>query len=283
MNPKNLIPIAAFFIGAASGVLGAWYILDKKYSLRADEEIESIKEWARGEVLRYKNRAEQAEAQHEADQESIRSTVNVQESEHLVSFAKPSLVDAVRQSRASRYHNVPQKVRNPEFQMQSPHDGAEHIPTREEDPAAYEHPEDDPPEDDDISETPDWADEEAQESRVSNRETGTSNGSSGPYVISESEFSYGDLPQDKETVNYYDGDDTLIDEDESVMIIEDTIGYEALREFNEDDIVYVRNERLGVDYEVILNHGSWSHEMLGIEEDPREYDRRRRMRDGEWN
>lgn len=66
---------------------------------------------------------------------------------------------------------------------------------------------------------------------------------------------------EQQTLQYYEGDHVLTDINEIIIPdIEATIGPDALDhfgEFGEEDIVRVRNTRLGIDYEVIRIHGSY--------------------------
>lgn len=85
-----------------------------------------------------------------------------------------------------------------------------------------------------------------------------------PYVITQDEC--GDTGNDIECLVYYDGDGVLATESEEVLSIGDTIGEEALLRF-ENDLVYIRNERLGLDYEVRFEHGSYAHMVMGADYD----------------
>jgi predicted ATPase with chaperone activity len=81
-----------------------------------------------------------------------------------------------------------------------------------------------------------------------------------PYVISLEQFSEGALESD--TLYYYEEDDTLADtQEEQISDYVDLIGEDVLDRFGEKsedpDIVYVRNEKMGIDYEVILLHKSF--------------------------
>lgn len=85
----------------------------------------------------------------------------------------------------------------------------------------------------------------------------------GPYVITPEQYDDEMLMQDKVTLIYYNGDDVLADEaDERVDI--SCIGEEALGHFGEyhDNTVYIRNERLGTDYEVVLDEAAY-RDILG--------------------
>lgn len=61
---------------------------------------------------------------------------------------------------------------------------------------------------------------------------------------------------DKETLIFYEEDGVLTDQYDHVIGLNETIGEEALNHFGEEeeDIVYVRNNKLMIDYEVILEH-----------------------------
>ncbi len=79
-----------------------------------------------------------------------------------------------------------------------------------------------------------------------------------PFVISEQEFSYPVEEGDeyaKITLKYYPQGQVLLDEDEDVIDdVEGYIGWRSLNRFgdesNNPDVVYVRNRRMEVDFEV---------------------------------
>ena len=84
-----------------------------------------------------------------------------------------------------------------------------------------------------------------------------------PYVISYEEFSEEHLDFNKNTITWFDGDETLTDEREEVIPeVVSYVGEDALTRFgdgsHDENIVYVRNERMGVDFEVVLNKGKYS-------------------------
>lgn len=80
-----------------------------------------------------------------------------------------------------------------------------------------------------------------------------------PYVISPDEFGEIDA-YEKISLSYYN-DQILADEDD-VMVedIENTIGCDSLNHFGEyeDDSVFVRNNRLKCDYEILIDHRNFS-------------------------
>ena len=88
-----------------------------------------------------------------------------------------------------------------------------------------------------------------------------------PYIISSDDFAETNA-YDKLTFVYYEEDDTLADESEEIVRdIDGTIG-EALVSFGKNsgdpDIVYVRNERICIDYEVIREKKSYQTTILGL-------------------
>lgn len=78
-----------------------------------------------------------------------------------------------------------------------------------------------------------------------------------PYVISPGEFINEQPYYDKITLEYYQ-DDVLCNaiSEEVIVDMDTTIGLDSLNHFGEyeDDVVYVRNEKLSTDYEVIFQH-----------------------------
>lgn len=102
-----------------------------------------------------------------------------------------------------------------------------------------------------------------------------------PYVISLEEYEAEEMVEmddgreypvrarDKITLTYYEKDDTLVlDQNGEVLDIEETVGNDALNRFGEyeKDTVYVRNDNLGADYEVVREHGSYSKDVLGFDD-----------------
>lgn len=82
-----------------------------------------------------------------------------------------------------------------------------------------------------------------------------------PRVISQEEYSHDEAGQDfaKQTIHFYGKHQTLLDEEDEVIAqndVERTVGWRSLRRFgdksNQPDVVYVRNEALETDFEVVL-------------------------------
>lgn len=81
-----------------------------------------------------------------------------------------------------------------------------------------------------------------------------------PYVISPDEF---DELDDYEAISltYYEGDGVLTDDmDCPVENVDDVVGYDSLRHFGEyeEDSVFVRNDEMKADYEILLDVRKYS-------------------------
>ena len=78
-----------------------------------------------------------------------------------------------------------------------------------------------------------------------------------PFQISEDAWCEGVPGYGSESLSYYLDGDLLIDDESGVLDIDETIGQDALEEFRnfetKDDIIFVRNPKLGMDYEVSLS------------------------------
>lgn len=90
-----------------------------------------------------------------------------------------------------------------------------------------------------------------------------------PYVISQEEFMEAAPGYEQTTVTYFKGDDVLSDDrDETIDEIDDAVGEDNLKRFghgsHDNNIVYIRNEKLELDFEVIHSTGKYSKEILGF-------------------
>ncbi len=78
-----------------------------------------------------------------------------------------------------------------------------------------------------------------------------------PFLISEDAWSEGVPGYGSESLSYYLDGDLLINDESEVLDIDEFIGQDALEEFRnfetKDDLIFVRNPKLGMDYEVSLS------------------------------
>jgi hypothetical protein len=110
-----------------------------------------------------------------------------------------------------------------------------------------------------------------------------------PYVITEAEYRI-DRPEfEKDSLTYYAGDDTLAEENGNYIPDKNgTAGNHNLLECfgmgsGDDRLLYIRNERVMADFEINLNDGKYTKEVLDVEEEDDTPQRRviKKMRRGE--
>lgn len=94
-------------------------------------------------------------------------------------------------------------------------------------------------------------------------------GGADPYVITVEEFMQDNEDYSKITVTYYEYDNTLSSEDDSIIQThEKFLGMDFMNyigwESGSDHTVYVRNDNLSSDYEILVDPGSYEEEVLGI-------------------
>ena len=92
-----------------------------------------------------------------------------------------------------------------------------------------------------------------------------------PYVLTEEEFMEGELDHSQVSLTYYEEDDVLLGADEiPIEEIDATLGRHNLDRFgygsNDNNLLYIRNERIQVDYEVIRTGASYAQMMMGSSE-----------------
>lgn len=88
-----------------------------------------------------------------------------------------------------------------------------------------------------------------------------------PYILHKDEFMNDEMGFDQDTWTYYKGDDILVDEtDTPVYNFHENTGPLTFGHGSGDpSVVYIRNEDLKAEYEVVLNDGYYSVEILGLE------------------
>lgn len=102
-----------------------------------------------------------------------------------------------------------------------------------------------------------------------------------PYILHREEFHTGDAGHDQSTLTYFAGDDVLCDERDTPVDNRDAmVGDENLEKFghgSEDpNVVYIRNEPLGIDFEIVRSEGKFAQEVHGFSEDELQHSERRR-------
>jgi hypothetical protein len=98
-----------------------------------------------------------------------------------------------------------------------------------------------------------------------------------PYIIHQDEFIDNQLEFQQKTWTYYAGDDILSDErDEVVVRPELVVGEENLKKFghgaDDTDVLFVRNEKVGVEFEICRSWKSYASEVQGMDPEERALD-----------
>jgi hypothetical protein len=106
-----------------------------------------------------------------------------------------------------------------------------------------------------------------------------------PYVISFEEFAENEGSHEQATLTYYAGDDILADaKDDPIDNTEKVVGDDNLLRFghgsSDPNVVYVRNEALDLDFEIVKSNGEFAREVLGFIEHSDQRGSRRRENHG---
>jgi hypothetical protein len=96
-----------------------------------------------------------------------------------------------------------------------------------------------------------------------------------PYIIHEDEFAENETQYRQESLTWYAGDEILADENEDkIETPNDIVGLENLSRFGHGsgdyNVVFVRNNERQMEYEISRVPNSFSEEVLGIHDEPRE-------------
>lgn len=79
-----------------------------------------------------------------------------------------------------------------------------------------------------------------------------------PYEITEEEYDDNSNEFEKESLYYYRGNYTLVDDSDNVVDTEDAdilLGSDWVDLMNNNGIIYIRNEKVKTDYEIVVNSG----------------------------
>ena len=94
----------------------------------------------------------------------------------------------------------------------------------------------------------------------------------GPYVITEDEFNDNEVGYTQVSITYYAGDDILTDDKDAPVEDPESIVGDALSRFGEgvseagQNMVFVRNTKIELDFEVTRSFGKYGIEVAGLPE-----------------
>jgi hypothetical protein len=101
-----------------------------------------------------------------------------------------------------------------------------------------------------------------------------------PYIIHKNEFHEGFEEHEQSTLTFFTGDDVLCDErDAPIDDVDALVGLENLEQFGHGsgdvNVVYIRNEPLGRDIEIVRSSGKFATEVHGFQDDELKHSERR--------
>jgi len=236
MNKQLLISFAIFATGACVGFLIGKKVCEEKYAQLAQEEIDSVKEFLK--------------VKHEAIAKDISAGLSEgikdgQKIQRMGSGMTRSSLDGTytdQYSQAKAQYGIASPGRDNEFRDAAGMTEAD----MNIDPSAVYH--------------------ERDLSDVDR---------SAPYLIDDREYTDEFEHHDKITLYYYRVDDVLCEENEEIIDeVEETVGFDALSKLEMQTSVWVRNEPISTDYEIISLNKSYAETVyrIGVEENlsPRE-------------
>ncbi len=90
-----------------------------------------------------------------------------------------------------------------------------------------------------------------------------------PYIISKDEYFQGEKDYAQETLTFYEEDDTLVDsQDQPIPDSDAAVGDINMQKFGhgsgDNNVVYIRNDRMELDFEVLKSKNSYVQDVLGL-------------------
>lgn len=91
-----------------------------------------------------------------------------------------------------------------------------------------------------------------------------------PFILSQEEYMDNEFDYQQPTLTYFAEDDVLVDDkDKPIDEIDSTVGEGNLTRFGhgskDNRILYIRNNKLSMDFEVVKNEGSYARDVLGFQ------------------
>lgn len=228
---KKLFGVIMFAVGAAVGSAVTWKLVKTKYEQIAEEEIASVKDELLGQREEYTNLMVKMKKQlkESATYESLQNSDEAAaEEEDNEYYPDDDERDFTEQEKQQiEYYKITSKYRASE-------DNGDDENGKEGDEG----------EDDEVPYI------------------------NGPYVISPEDFNCSPPGYNAQTLDYF-ADGVLADDWGVILDLDETIGEDAINHFGEyvDDIVYVRNERTEIDYEVTRDPRTYA-EVVRTNPDP---------------
>ncbi len=92
-----------------------------------------------------------------------------------------------------------------------------------------------------------------------------------PYIIHVDEFTNDTAQYEQVSVTYYEGDETLADEQDKIIDdMDGAIGGKQLLRWGhgsgDNNVVYIRNNKRGLDFEILRSEGKYGVEVMGFDD-----------------
>lgn len=243
---RSLSNLIFFVSGIAVGGVSTFLAVKGYFEAKADDEIASVK-------AAYDKHMEDIEGSKSSMDGEIHGPETIDDAEPGVIKVKSSYVNSSLNNKPplkdyAKYFKNKDEETVSSGDMQISRDPSEDMIEKE--LAEAEHPEDDEPytPEEDEAEQDNYdmykLNEDHKKAIEENRP---------PYVIEVSDFELTCAHYPKVTLHYYIQDDIVLTDDDEVVNVHDLLGdciEESGFDQNEDDLLYVRNDRLGVDYEI---------------------------------
>jgi hypothetical protein len=225
--------LAAFGCGAVVGGVITAAVLDRRYRLKynqiADDEIEHMKDFYREKEAELLDEQKKIVSQPKPDLDEM--------AKHLARDADKRETEAIIE--ANRYAEAAE--------------AAEELAEREEAEAEERNA---------FVDLPPWNYDRELASRTNEV----------PFIMHFEEYQQSECSH-QVTITYFEGDDVLVDESDEVISKKDeVVGMENLNKFGhgsfDPNVVYVRNPKLDIEYEILRHQGHYATEILGLNEEP---------------
>lgn len=242
---QSLKNVLIFLSGAAAGGVTTWLSVKKYYELKADLEVESVREAYNRKIEKYEPTKSSVDGELEGP-ETIEDDEDARLGKTKSSIVrelnnKPPLTDYTKYFKAKENG----KTLDLKETLRDAKEDAKDI-----DPAELEGPQDDEP----------YTDEEDNEEQMAydDHKLNGAHKDAGPaHVIDKSDFELTCENYDKITLLYYQPDDMLTNEEDEVIGWSDIVGEEvetALENTsftsNDDELIHVRSDVLMTDFEI---------------------------------
>lgn len=249
---QNLKNFVCFLTGAAAGGVSTWLAVKKYYELKADLEVESVKEAYNRKVEKFEPVKSSVDGEIEGPDEIDEDIKQGRTKSSIVKELnnKPPLTDYTKffkEKGNEKTLDLKETLRDAKSDAESEEDA---VYGEDIDPAELESPEDDKP----------YTDEEDANEQIAfdDHQLNGAHKDAGPAcAIDISDFELTCANYDKLTLHYYQPDDLLTNEEGEIIGWSDLIGEELAPviddtdfDSNSEDHLYIRSDKLMCDFEV---------------------------------